>query len=62
MRTSLGRPIGAASFPVPNLAGDERATLFFVYLLARAGDLADVVDTAAVTREDSSPRNAFFVS
>ena len=46
---------------MPNFAGDARATLFFVYILARAGDLADVVDTAAVTREDSLLRNAFFV-
>jgi len=45
---------------VPNFAGDARANLFFVYIPARAGDLADVVDTAVVTREDSSPRNAFF--
>ena len=61
LRTLLGRIIRAVNFPVPNLAGDARATLFFVYVFARSGDLADVVDTAAVTREVSSPRNAFFV-
>jgi hypothetical protein len=45
---------------VPNFAGDARAALLFVYILTYAGETADVVDNAAVTREVSLPRKAFF--
>jgi hypothetical protein len=58
LRTSLEKTLGAAA---ANFAGDARATLFFVSIFERVGDLANEVDTAAVTREESSPRNAFFV-
>ncbi len=46
---------------MPNFAGDARVALLFVYILTRAGETADVVDNAAVTREVSLPRKAFFV-
>ncbi len=41
-------------------AGDARVALLFVYILTHAGETVDVVD-AAVTREVSLPKNAFFV-
>ena len=40
---------------MPNFSGDARVALLFVYILTRAGETADVVDNAAVTREVSCP-------